>query len=84
LSNQKEVILNYCKTIETHDVDHLQDAIENARYIKNGEYKMMNGCPCNYGLDDHIGLCEIEETDDYTEQQKTDMCDRCWKQVLDI
>jgi hypothetical protein len=78
----KIIILNYCKTLKTHDIDHLQSAIENERYIENGEYEMMNGCPRTYGLNDHIGLCEIEDTDHYTEQQKTDMCNRCWNQVL--
>ena len=84
MSSEREIILNYCKTVETNDIEHLQNAIENARYIKDSDYKMMNGCPSTYGLDEHVGLCEIEETDDYKEPQKTDMCNRCWKQVLGI
>lgn len=82
MMNNKDTILEYCKTVMTHDIDHLQNAIENARYIENGEYEMMNGCPSAYGLDYHVGICEIEEIDDYTEPQKIDMCNRCWLAVL--
>lgn len=78
-----EIILNYCKTFKTHDTEHLQHAIENARSIENGEYRMINGCPSAYGLDVNVGLCEIEETNRYTEHEKINMCNRCWKEVLE-
>jgi hypothetical protein len=84
LNSEKEIILKYCKTVKTHDIDHLQDAIENARYIESGEYKMMNGCPSSYGVEEHVGICEIEEHKDWDINKLTDMCNRCWKNVLDI
>lgn len=83
MSNEKEIILKYCKTVKTHDIEHLEKSIENARYIENGQYEMLNGCPSAYGLDDHVGLCEIENVgQDYKLQ--SEQCLKCWKQVLGV
>lgn len=79
----KDTIYTYCKTVRTHDIDHLHNALENARYIEKAEYEQMNGCPSSYGLEDHVGICEIENTDAYTQLQIMNMCHRCWKNVLE-
>lgn len=83
MSNGKEVILNYCKTVQTHDIDHLQSAIENTKYIEKGEYHMLNGCPSTYGLDDFVGLCEIEDVGQDWERQSK-QCLSCWKKALEV
>lgn len=83
MSNGKEIILTYCRKVETHDIDHLQSAIENQRYIENEEYHLLNGCPITYGLDDYIGLCEIENVGrDWAKQSK--QCLDCWTQALQV
>lgn len=83
MSNGKETVLHYCKTVKTHDIEHLEKAIENQRYIKKGEYDMLNGCPSAYGLDDHVGLCEIEDVgQDYKKQ--SEQCLKCWKNALEV
>lgn len=83
MSNGKEIVLNYCKTVKTHDIEHLQHAIENQRYIEKGDYEMLNGCPSTYGLDDHVGLCETEDVGQDYEKQK-EQCLKCWKQALGV
>lgn len=84
MSNGKETVLKYCGQFSAPSVEHMEQALENKRFIERGEYKYLNGCPSNFGLDDHIGLCEIKDTDDYTEPQKMNMCERCWKQALGV
>lgn len=81
MSKGKELILHYCKNVETHNIDHLQQAIENERYIESGEYDMLNGCPSTYGLDDYVGLCETEDVGEEYEKQKK-QCLNCWKKAL--
>lgn len=80
----KEKILNYCNQFSKFSIEHMEQAIENKRLIEQERYSELNGCPSNFGLEDHIGLCEIEEIDNYTEEQKADMCERCWKQALGV
>ena len=80
----KRKVLRYCSQFSASFIQHMEQAIENKRLIEQERYRELNGCPSNFGLDNHIGLCEIEETADYTEEQKTDMCDRCWKQALEV
>jgi hypothetical protein len=84
LTNGKETVLNYCGQFSASSIEHMEQAIENKKLIEKGDYKYLNGCPSNFGLDDHAGICEIEETDNYTEPQKLDMCERCWKQALGV
>jgi hypothetical protein len=81
LENGKEIILNYCKTVKTHDIDHLQSSIENVWYIEKNDYEMLNGCPSTYGLDDYVGFCEIENVGQEWEKQK-EQCLKCWKNAL--
>lgn len=79
----KEIILNYCSTVKTHDIEHLQKAIENEKYIKAEKYEMLNGCPSTYGLDNHIGLCEKENIEnDFVLQDE--QCLKCWKEALEV
>lgn len=82
MSEKRELILNYCKTLQTHDVEHLQSAIENQRLIEKGEYDMLNGCPSTYGLDDYVGLCEEEDVGQDFKKQNL-QCLNCWKKALD-
>lgn len=83
MSSGKEVVLSYCQNIQTHDIDHLQNCLDNERLIKEGNYEQLSGCPSNYGLDDHVGLCEIEDVgQDYKKQ--SEQCLKCWKQALDV
>lgn len=80
----KDIILEYCSTVQTHDIDHLQNAIDNERTIKNDEYEDLSGCPMNYGLDNYEGLCETR--DDYEKlsyKEQCEMCNKCWKQALE-
>lgn len=80
----KEAVLAYCSQYSRSSIEHMEQAIENKRLIEQGRYSELSGCPSNFGIDDHVGLCEIEETVDYTENQKMDMCERCWKQALGV
>lgn len=80
----KEKVLAYCGQFSRSTVEHMEESIENKRLIEQERYRELNGCPSNFGLDEHVGLCETEETDEYTEPQKMDMCERCWKQALGV
>lgn len=78
----KDIILNYCKAVKTHDINHLQNALDNERCITYEEYDKMSGCPSNFGLDSYIGLCEIEVVDSLGKQEQ--QCLKCWKQALGV
>jgi hypothetical protein len=78
----KDVILEYCDTVKTHDIDHLQSCLDNERDIRNGKTKDLSGCPSSYGLDDFDGLCFEEEVKGYKAQ--CEQCNRCWAQALEL
>lgn len=77
----KVKVLQYCDTLKTNDVDHLMNAIENSRLVKDDHYDMLNGCPQNYGLDDVTGLCEETDVGQVWEDQKK-QCLNCWTMAL--
>ena len=84
----KEIVLEYCANIETHDVDHLVSCLDNEKDIKSGEYLKdgyeLSGCPASYGLDglDELNeLCFKEETKNFKEQYE--QCRKCWIQALE-
>lgn len=79
----KEIILNYCSELKTNDIDYLQNALENKSLIEHKEFHLLNGCPSNYGLDDHVGLCEIEDVGNEFKKQEA-QCLSCWKQALGV
>lgn len=80
----KDIILEYCKTIETHDPDYLRDAIDNGKDIENGRYIQEGhefaGCPTSYGLDEWEGLCENEKVEGWPAQRE--QCKKCWTMAL--
>lgn len=82
MSNRKETILKYCSQFSSVTIEHMENAIENKKLIEEGRYRELNGCPSSFGLEDYEGLCETEETDNYTNKQKMDMCERCWNKAL--
>ena len=81
----KEIVLEYCETVETHDINHLHSSIENGRDIKSGEYLEdkyeLSSCPSAYGLDEWDGLCFEEEVKGNKAQGE--QCRKCWLQALD-
>lgn len=83
MKNGKEIVLNYCKNIKIHDIEHLKNCLDNEYLIEQGKYDELAGCPSNYGLDDYVGLCEREDVGkDYHKQEE--QCERCWKLALGI
>jgi len=78
----KDVILNYCETIKTHDIEHLQNCLDNEKDIKNGDLSILAGCPMNFGLDDFEGLCEKEDVHGW--QAQSLQCYNCWRQALEL
>lgn len=76
----KDIILNYCETVKTSIIDHLQDCMDNKRDIENGDISLLAGCPMNFGLDDLEGLCEKEEVHGWEAQSV--QCLTCWKKAL--
>lgn len=85
MSSGKELVLEYCAAIQTHDIDHLQSCIDNERDIKSGKYLQsgweLSGCPSSYGLPEFLGLCFEEEIKGYKEQ--CEQCRTCWREALD-
>lgn len=67
--NNKERMIEFCDTLETHYVDHLENALENLSVLQNGTGCFV-GCPDNYGLEDYKGLCyDNVELGTYNEQE---------------
>lgn len=71
-----EKCIKFCKSLETHDIDYLQNAISNLAILKEEkvDYAKLEGCPNNYGLDDSVEFC--------AENTGLDICFRCWKDAL--
>lgn len=78
----KDKFVNYCEKLEKLDVKHIEEAVENKYLVEKGKYRQLNGCPQNFGVDDYVGLCEIEEVQGIIEQ--TNQCERCWKKALNV
>lgn len=83
----KDIILKYCDTVETHDINHLENCLDNGRLIKelnndiNIDYGYFCGCPSSCGLDFYFeGLCHIEDVDDNLQDKQ---CEQCWKEALE-
>jgi hypothetical protein len=81
MKSGKDVVLEYCSTVKTHDIDHLQSCLDNERDIKNGKYDDLSSCPSSFGLDDFDGLCFEEEVKGLREQYE--QCRRCWITALE-
>lgn len=79
----KNKIIEYCKELGKIDTKHIEEAVENKRLIEAGKYRELNGCPQNFGLDDYVGLCEIEK-EPKSYQDELNQCERCWKKALNI
>jgi hypothetical protein len=79
--NGKEKILEYCNQFTMPDLEHIEHAIENKRMIENGEYRYLNGCPSNYGLEEYKGQCYIEEVE---QDEQDNQCELCWKKALQV
>lgn len=83
----KDDVLKYCEQFSPADIEHAEQAIENARMIKKGVYRYLNGCPANFGLDDYVGICEElpdVELDSQSADESNDMCEACWKRALGV
>lgn len=83
----KDKILDYCDKQIPVDTTHIENALENARMIRKGEYRYLNGCPATYGHDDYIGICEeLPDVilDSLSLKESDDMCEACWKRALGI
>ena len=50
--------------------------------MDNIDYNLFEGCPQNFGLDDYIGLCELEENKNISENDIYKLCESCWKKAL--
>ncbi len=79
----EEIVLEYCDTIKTHDIDHLRSCLNNARDIREGKHFKyeLSGCPSSYGLDEWDGLCFEEEVKGFKAQ--SEQCKKCWIQALE-
>jgi hypothetical protein len=94
----KEIIMNYCKNVQCHDIDHLsncEDVLIELRKVDKGkefEYTNVDVCPSSYGLDDFVGTCQLskENEDTYDCLANTDwdkmceFCQKCWLQALNL
>lgn len=78
----KEIINSYCEKLKKIDIKHIEEAVENKRLIEEGKYRELNGCPQNFGLENYIGLCEIEKVEETLQQ--INQCERCWKKALNV
>lgn len=83
MKSGKEIILEYCDNVKTHDIDHLQSCLDNANDIRANKYLEyeLSGCPSSYGLKEWDGLCFEEEVKGYKAQ--CEQCKRCWIQALE-
>lgn len=85
--SSKEDVLKYCNTFKNVDLEHIGNALENAKLINKGEYRYLNGCPSSFGLDDYVGICEEDMEVDYASlnpRQQFDVCEACWKRALGV
>lgn len=74
-------ILDYCTRLSKNDTEHIEQAKENKWLIEQGRYRELNGCPSAFGLDDYIGLCEVEEVE---QSEQFNQCEQCWKKALEV
>jgi hypothetical protein len=82
LTNNKLTVIQYCGSVKTHDIDHLQNAIDNKRSIEGNQYEKLTGCPSAYGIDHYVGLCEtIDVGKDYEKQNE--QCLQYWTNALE-
>lgn len=83
-STGKDIVINYCKNIETHDVEYLERALNNLTILeKNGAIENLEGCPTNYGLESYEELCFQTDTEYMSNKEKEKMCDECWRKALE-
>lgn len=86
-SFSKKKVLDYCEKFVRIDFEHICAAQDNFRAIKEERYSDLAGCPSGFGLDDYVGLCELETEEVLEKQSYTDacdMCEKCWKQALGV
>ena len=76
----KEKIIKYCETVETHCMDHLQGCqdVLSGLTVENCKNYILDHCPSAFGLDDFNGLCHTEGS-----MGTVDQCKRCWAMALE-
>lgn len=85
----KQRILTYCNNVKSgiNDIDHLYNCIDiiNAIEKSDGSEYDLDFCANNYGLDEYVGLCEIESLSPskYSTNDQIEQCKKCWKIALD-
>jgi len=91
LKTNREIILDYCANVQTGDIDHLQKCIDAHDALNNTSLdhkelsnRLDGSCPSSMGLDNHIGLCYGTANNNLSNQNKYDLCKRCWEDALKI
>lgn len=80
----KEVVINFCENVETHDIDYLENVLNNLHVLKkNQPVADLSGCPSSYGLEYYEGLCFQEDTKNMSLKEKEKMCNDCWRKALE-
>jgi len=72
-------IIRYCKLMSKVDIEHVENCKLNLAYIQHNKLDKLIGCPSGFGLDEHIGLCEIEEV---SQELQNKQCKTCWEKAL--
>lgn len=81
--NGYDIILNYCNQFSQSAIEHMENCIWNKRHIEKGEYSQLVGCPQNYGHEDAIELCEIDDMNHDLNKQM-EQCEDCWRKALGV
>ncbi|WP_461206898.1 hypothetical protein [Clostridium sp. DL1XJH146] len=82
----KEIMLNYCQTILSHNIEELQACkdIENG-LIKNDFENYLGGyCPNSFGLENYEGKCCFDDIADIPNNmaELKKRCKSCWQIAL--
>lgn len=72
-------VLDYCEEISKIDTEHIEQARENLRFLREGRFNELNGCPENFGAKEFTGFCEIKEV---PQNEQGQQCIDCWKAAM--
>ena len=80
----KKQLLIFAKNVETHDIDYLENVLNNLHVLKKHQPGAhLSGCPSSYGLEYYEGLCFQANTENMSLKEKEKMCNDCWKKALE-
>lgn len=83
----KEIMLNYCQSVHTHDLDHLESCREVKEGLEKESYSLLDShCPSVYGLGAlYLEQCFIEDIPStwVTNREQDEQCKKCWRLAMD-